>query len=58
MQILTFEEFNARPSTAKDVNMLDGVQGFLVLHPLNFLEKENLGPTIFETMSLWDELFQ
>jgi len=55
--ISTFEEYT-RPSAPKDTNLLDEVRGFLVLHPLYFLDKENLGPTFFEALNLWDELFQ
>eukprot|EP00026_Physarum_polycephalum_P002236 Phypoly_transcript_02241.p1 GENE.Phypoly_transcript_02241~~Phypoly_transcript_02241.p1 ORF type:complete len:888 (+),score=134.49 Phypoly_transcript_02241:1-2664(+) len=56
--ILTLDEYFSRPNKPKDLNLLEGVRGCLVLHPLLFLSKENLAPNIFEASILWDELFQ
>lgn len=56
--IQTSEEYLSKGVQSKDVNMLEGVQGMLVLHPLDFLCRENLGPTILDSAIGWEELFQ
>jgi phospholipase D1/2 len=57
--IETLADYVARyPSTPVDDNLLEAVQGYLVLHPLDFLSKENLSPSFFEAAVLRDELFQ
>lgn len=57
--IETLVEYVSRyPATPIDDNLLEEVQGFLVMHPLQFLSKENLSPSFFEAAYLKDELFQ